>query len=555
MTSDAKNRPNTAQTRIRLVCDGTPVVIECQHERWVVADEQALRAELTVLRGLGGGSRAIDRALGVCGALNACLIYPDEATSLNKQLAALEERQTKRFRHSDVERRIAITQACAWLNTEGAWRWLLWMLPKRLERSLRRTPWVVPGWHGWQENIATYWDGDGNFAKWLDDEFWDRLEDHPDERFIQLSVATDPQADPALLSMLAGSVHREINDLVATNPSTPADALESLARVRARNWTPLALVGLRVLQNSKVPPRLLETVAMEEVARRADFDDDDVALAYIRWAVSHPKAPSRLLAKIERELTTGGTAREAIRANIADHPKASARLLLRMSTDASPRVRAAVARNPKASAQLLGRLANDRNRRVRAAAADHSAVSPELLATLAHDAVPMVRSSVAHNGATPRSTLDLLTADNTGWVAAAAAANPGTSASAATAAQRRLIDAGDVLAQYAVYSRENTDADLLVELSQHPDEYMRFCVAGHPNTPQRAFEHLMNRALECDDKELLEELMDNPALPQAERTRGASVWGPMQPRPPRRMTAEARKRLAARKKQQTDLRA
>ena len=547
MTTVTKDRGETAQTRIRLVCDGTPVVIECRHERCVVADEEALRAELTVLRGLGGGTQAVDRALGVCGALNACLIYPDEATSLNKQLGALEDRQPRRFFRSDHERQIAITQACAWRSSEGAWRWLLWMLPKRLEPSLRRTRWVVPGWHGWEDR-GRHWEFNGNFANWLDDEFWERLAGHPDGRFSELAIATNPRADPALLSALAGSEHIEIRELVATNPSTPADALEHLVRQRPGSWHPSVRVGLRVLQNAKAPPRLLEAVAMDEVARRGDFDDGDVALTYIDWAVAHPKAPSRLLAKIERELTTGGKSRETIRTVIARHRKASPRLLLRMSTDPSWRVRAAVARNPKTTPQLLDRIGNDRNRRVRAAAADHPATPPGLLATLAHDAVAQVRRSVAHNGSTPRSALDLLSLDNAGDVTAAAAGNPGTSPSAANAAQRRLIDTDDEFRRHALFWREDTDADLLLELAQDLDGLMLFCVAGHPNTPHEAFEHLMDRALECDDEALLDVLMHNPALPRTERTRGASVWSPIQQRPPRRMTAEARKKLAARKR-------
>ena len=545
VTFDECGKRNDVETRLRLVCDGTPVVIESRQGRWDVADEGALRAELAVLSGLGAAGQAIDRALGVCSALNACLIYPDEAKTLNKQLAALDNHLPRHFYRVDREQQIAITQACAHLNSEGAWRWLLWMLPKRLEPSLRRTSWIVPGWYGW-ERRGMYWEFDGSFARWLDDEFWDRLADHPDERFSQLSIATNPKSASAFLAAFAGSAHIEIRELVALNPSTPADALERLVRRHHGFREPVTRVGLRVLQNPKVPPNLLSAVATAEVRRHDDFLDDDADFAYINWAVAHPGAPGRLLAEVERDLTSGGRSQELILVTIASHPKASLRLLRRLAADASHKVRATVACNHKAPPVLLTELGKDRNRRVRSAVAANPATPPEALTTLSSDAVHRVRYATACNRSTPQRVLDLLTRDKASDIAAEAAANPSTSPDAATAAQQRLIDCADDLRGNAVCWREDTPADLLQRLSADPDLDVRFCVAAHTNTPHEAFAQLVNEALVRDDQDLLDVLLCNPSLPRPLRDQVWPALRRLHKRTPRRFTIEARKKRAAR---------
>lgn len=553
-TASSNHQRAEAEARLRLVCDGTPVVIERIGERWVVADEGALRAELAVLHGLGAGGHAVDRALGVCAALNACLIYPDEVGSLNKQLAALDNHRPERFHWVDSERQIGLTQACAWLNTQGAWQWLLWMLPKRLEPSLERTSWVVPGWYGW-ERRGQYWEFNGNFAHWLDDDFWQRLADHPDGRFGELAVASDPRAEPARLSELADSEHIEIRDLVAVNPSTPPDTLENLLRRRPNYWIDESRVALRALQNSKTPPGLLAEVVSDEIERQHRFTDHGVNFAYLSWAVAHPRVPARMLTLVEQRLSSRCEGRQSVRGNLAVHPKASPRLLGRLARDPSRHTRARVASHRKVPPELLSQLAHDRSWRVREAAASHAAAPPELLAALAHDQKSRVRRAAGANRSTPQHILDLLTRDDASDVVAAAVCNPGTSADAATAAQRRILDGDDDWRAFTIRERENTPAELLRQLPADPDYDVRYWVASHSNAPAETLELLVEEALAHDDQSLLDALWKNLSLPEAQLERVCAALRELRERPPRRFTSEAQKKQAARSRAERERRA
>lgn len=546
----APDRRSIAEARLQLTCDGVRVQLEQRQGRWAVVDEESLRAELSVLDGLGAAGHTMGRALGICGALNACLIYPDEAKRLNRQLAELEERSPQRFRLTHYEEQLAITQACAWLSTEGAWRWLLWMLPKRLEEALQRTSWIVPGWHGWARR-GMYWEFNGSFAHWLDDEFWNRMANHPDERFSQLAVASDPKAAPELLEKLADSVHVEIRDLAAVNPSTPGEAVERLVRRRPRYSGADVRVSLRALQNPSASPALLEEVATSELRRQDWLDDGDVGFTYLVWAVVHPRMPSRLLTRLERELTAGDRGRRTVRGCIARHRKSSPRLLRRLSADDSHSVRASVAQNSTAPPELLAELASDRHRRVRMEVAAHAATPPEALAILARDSVSSVRIAVARSLATPQAVLDGLTLDHHDTVATAAATNPSTSPQAAIAAQQRLIESTEDWAHLVcclICEREDTPSHLLEQLAQESDPGASVCVAAHPSTPGSVLKREVDDALARDDQDVLRALWLNEALPDAERERVQPALRILHQRPPRRMTAEARKLHEARRR-------
>ncbi len=310
-----------AEQHVRLVCDRTPVSIDWRRGRWVVADESALRAEVDMLGRLGDNSMSVDRALAVCGALNACLIYPDEAHSLNRRLAGLERRSPQRFRFTGYEDVIALTQACAWLSTEGAWRWLLWILQRRLEPSMLQTPWRGPGWR----HLDRPWLFETDVAPWLDDEFWDRMASHPDERFRQLAIASDPRADPERLEGLGCSLHSEIRELVAANPSTPLDFISRLAQEEhwsaAGRWLPLP--QLRALEHPMLPAEDIEQVVLRWLDPASSCETArDAASLYevVLRAVSHPNVSSRTLSRVERRYVGGsGVNREHIRQMIAEH--------------------------------------------------------------------------------------------------------------------------------------------------------------------------------------------------------------------------------------------
>ena len=546
------NGIETEGDRLRLLCEGMQVAIEYRNGRWGVANEAALRAELAVLGSLGGPAGVLDRAHGVCAALNACLIYPDEAGTLNKQLAALESRSPSRFYQTDFEQRIALTQACAWLNTEGAWRWLLWMMPKRLEPSLERTPWVVPGWYGWERN-GIYWDMNENFAIWLDEAFWTQMARHPDVRFAQLAVASNPSAPPAALSELVDAEHPEIRELVALNPSTPAQALGRLAGTRNYyNW-PETRICLRVLQNKNTPPALLKRVAdahLPALARDRDGTKhpDEVSFGSVTWAVIHPKMPRRGLTEVQRRIQSDTAERETVLAAALRHPNSAPKMLKRLANDRSHKVRAGIAMNPKASADLLARLAADRHRSVRAAVAGHPGALPDTLQALADDVTAHVRVAVARNEATPEPVLDQLTRDADPAVVVFAVLNPSLGSAAARAAQLRVLDELDEGRVVTICCREDTAADILrraVDAIGDDNDFL-YCFASHPNAPVDLLQPIIDTAVEEGDSYLLGEILSNPNLPSTERCQTADALRRLAPRDPRRTTSKSRKKQKAR---------
>ena len=541
-----RGREATTESPIRLICDATPIVLECVQGRWIVRDESSLRAEQTMIHSLGAPSLGVERARGISSALNACLIYPDEAKTLNRQLSTLDDLRPQHLDRLDHEQRIALTQACAHLHTEGAWRWLLWMLPKRLEPSLRRTPWVLPGWFGW-DLPHQQWEFNSNFACWLDDDFWEHMAAHPDERFAQLAVVTDPKADPARLAEIAFSSHIEIRDLVAVNPATPAETLEVLSEDGQASSSPRRLC-LRVLQNSKTPPRLLKEIARHELQREPYMDDEPTIRAYIQWAVLHPQAPSGLLTEAAAGPLTSAREDTVARKFVAGHSRTSQRVLLLLAEDADHEVRAEVAANPRCPGDLLAVLGQDRRREVRVAAADNPATPAEVLERLADDRVRKVRTFVAANRSTPTRVLDRLTLDDDSYVVAAAVSNSHTTPDVADIEQRRLFDTDDNARAAAACWRDDTPSDLLRRLAEDPDVEMRLCAAAHPNTPTGVLERLIEDGIDRNDEDLLHTLADNHSCPRSARKRARSALGLDRERPPRRLTREADNKRAARKR-------
>ena len=554
MTTTANSRSETrrrgleatTESPIRLICDATPVVLEYVQGRWIVRDEASLHAEQTMIHNLGSASRGVERARGISSALNACLIYPDEAKTLNRQLSTLDDLRPQHFGRLDDEQRIALTQACAHLHTEGAWRWLLWMLPKRLEPSLRRTPWILPGWFGW-ELPHQQWEFNSNFACWLDDDFWEHMAAHPDERFAQLAVATDPKADPARLAAMAFSSHIEIRDLVAVNPATPAETLDVLSADGEAPSSSQRLC-LRVLQNSKTPPKLLKEIARHELQKEPCMDCEPTIRAYIQWAVLHPQAPSGLLTEAAAGPLTSAREDTVARKFVAGHSRTSQRVLHLLAEDADHEVRAEVAANPRSPGDLLAVLGQDRRREVRVAAAANPATPAEVLERLADDRVRRVRTGVAANHSTPTRVLDRLALDNDSYVVAVAVSNPHTTPDIADIEQRRLFDTGDDARAAAARWRDDTPSDLLRRLAEDPDVEMRLCAATHPNTPPDVFERLSEDGIDRSDEDLLRTMADNHSCPGSVRKRACSALGFGQERPPRRLTREADNKRAARER-------
>ncbi len=439
---------------LRLMCENTPIYLRFEDNHWSVVDESTLRAEMSVLSGLGADTNGLDRALGVCAALNAYLIYPDEATSLNRQLAALEKRRPSRFYRVDHESRIALTTACAFMHTEGAWRWLLWMLPKRLEPSCGSCWGVVPGAFGWKE-LDYHWEQNSNFVYWLNDEFFEAMAHHRDERFAQLIVATDPDAAPKALRKLASSQHWEIRDLVAYNRNTPHDVLLSLFEPTTGSLSDITLqkLRMRLMQRISPPAKLFKLVSEEYLTKRLMSPVPSPtcyaqALAHrarmeisviLQYVVHNAEVPTKILNKIACGLSPEYPNAEDILGTIAAHRRTSRTSLRRLSKDQNPKVREAVARNPKASPEVIDRLSRDGKHSVRAAVAQRLDAGADRLEWLASDKAVRVRRFVALHTSTPSHVLESLTFDPDRWVVLHAIANPNLSAESAYFAQKRLL--------------------------------------------------------------------------------------------------------------------
>ena len=395
-----------AEARLRIVCDGMRVTFEQRQGCWSVADEAALRAESAVLAGFGATSRTLDRALGVCSALNAGVDLP-AATKLNRRLAALDDACPTNFPRLSRDAWPALAHACAGLRTEGAWRWLLWMLPKRLEPCLGveadEVPelWVAPGWYGWLYP-RKHWEFDESLVDELGPRFWQRIERHPDERIAQLGLAVDPDADPTALAALAAhSPHIEILDLVAVNPSTPLGVVEKIVKEWAGHSVWQAVTCQRAVQNPAVTDELL-LVAVEraiELKRRVreryptpcllslKWECNDI----VAWAASNPKAPNVLLESATRELSRPDVRHAAALKAIARHPNATASVRRQLANSENIGVRAAVAHSPATPLDLLAHLSNDPIAKVRAATAENPATPLTALQRLALDRIESVR--------------------------------------------------------------------------------------------------------------------------------------------------------------------
>ena len=423
-----------AEARLRIVCDGMRVTFEQRQGCWSVADEAALRAESAVLAGFGATSRTLDRALGVCSALNAGVDLP-AATKLNRRLAALDDACPTNFPRLSRDAWPALAHACAGLRTEGAWRWLLWMLPKRLEPCLGveadEVPelWVAPGWYGWLYP-RKHWEFDDSLVDELGPRFWQRIERHPDERIAQLRLAVDPDADLAALAALAAhSPHIEILDLVAVNPSTPLGVVEKIVKEWAGHSVWQAVTCQRAVQNPAVTDELMLVAAERaiEVKRRhreryptprllsLKWECNDI----VAWAASNPKAPNVLLGRWSAIGVRPRLQASDLRFRVHQTPKGDfPTTLLESATRelSRPDVRhaaalKAIARHPNATASVRRQLANSENIGVRAAVAHSPATPLDLLAHLSNDPIAKVRAATAENPATPLTALQRLALD------------------------------------------------------------------------------------------------------------------------------------------------
>ena len=490
----------------RVVLDGVEVALERRSGVWCVSGEERLASEARLLDVLGQPNEALGRARGVAAALNADLVRPDQVGGLARRLALLWMMGPYGYSRLGADERDALAAACTCLASDASFGFLSWVLAKRLEPALGRTPWMPPGWHSW--NSAARWEFDSGVARRLGPGFFDAMAAHADRRFADLAVATDPDADPQRLGELAAGGDAQLRDLVAVNPATPIEALLQLSSAPVRSFSD-AFDRLRVLQNPSTPAWLVAVAALGPVDvhyREPEWRYGSAEVFQRVWGALHPRAPMTLL----RDLASHSD--PTVRATVARTPRTPARVLEALAPSLDTEVRAGVAHNPRAPARLLEALAADKHRTVRAAVAANPAAPAGALRRLAGDAVAAVRAEAAMNEATPPGALRVLCDDADVLTAAAAAANPGTHRTAMSPISERLARADVWLARAIAADLAETPAALLGLLAADPHREVREAAAGNPRTPPQALWALARRAEADQDLAILLELLDNDAL-------------------------------------------
>ena len=526
----------------RVVLDGVEVTLERRDGVWVVVGEERLASEARLLDVLDQPNEALERARGVVAALNADLVRPDQVSGLARRLASGWTRGSHGYGRLRVDERDALAVACAHLDVvEGVWDFVCWVLAKRLEWSLRRVAWVPPGRHAWLG--ATCWEFDTALDRCLGAEFFAAMAAHPDQRFRDLVVATDPAADPQQLADLVRCGDENLRDLIAVNPSTPVDTLEALSRHAAHDYAEVC-VRLRVLQNPSTPPDLIAQAAVARTTiplwerrwRRTTAD----ALQR-SWAILHPRCPSSLL----RDLTSHSD--PAVRATVAGSRRAPARVLEALAPSLDADVRAAVAANPNTPQVLLERAAADPHRSVRAAAASNPNTPRVLLERLAADPVAMVRRAAAANPAAAPGVLRALCDDADIGVAVAAAQNPGTERGSMAPVVVRLAHHSSWWARAVAAELPDTPTELLARLAADTDRDVRRTVATITRTPPDALERIAARARSENDHDMLLTLLGNRSVDGELRDRVAEECIELAGPPPQQsMTPTERRRWATR---------
>lgn len=530
----------------RVVLDGVEAVLVRRDGTWSVTDEERLASESRLLSALDQPYETLERARGVVAALNADLVRPDQLSALAQRLAWTRLRSPDRYGHLALDERDALAVACAHLGGDEVLDFLSWVLSKRLEWPLRRTPWVRPGWHHWTGHSGGGWEFDTTMEARLGAGFFDALAAHRDERFSDLAVFTDPAADPDRLAERAQGADDKMLDLVAVNPATPVETLKHLGCVDVVVSSIEEFRGrMRVLQNPSAPGWLVALAATAPIANRLENHPHyrcDTASAQRFWAVLHPRAPIRLL----RELASCCYPR--VRATVGRTERTPARVLELIAHSFSPHERAAVAANPAAPGHLLERLAADPRREVRATAAANRAACPEVLERLAADQVAAVRRAAAANRQTPPGVLRRLCEEPDMLIAAAAAGNPATQQTAMGVVAARLASARQRQARRVAAAMPDTPPRVLAGLAADPDAAVRIAVAQNTQAPAATLRRIAERAITERDRATLFALIGNPAVDG--ELRGLVAEGCIDtsgPPPQRFMTPADRRRWATRR--------
>lgn len=227
---------------------------------------------------------------------------------------------------------------------------------------------------------------------------------------------------PLVLEILADDSDEEIRASVAANPTAPRAILMALSRDRRPD------VRAAVAANPASPPALLGTMGNDEPT-------------VLRGLAAAPGVPAHVLVPLlhhpDAEVRTAAAANSSL----------PLRELVAASTSQDPAGRSGAASNIGLPPKFVALLAGDANCGVRARIARRDDLPIALADALSHDSEPEVRDAVLYSSATPSDRL---------------------------LATKRSHHASRV-----AMSRR-TPAVVLIELTSHPDPYVRKSVARNP---------------------------------------------------------------------------
>lgn len=196
---------------------------------------------------------------------------------------------------------------------------------------------------------------------------------------------------------------RESDDLVGLNPiGRPVDvaALKPYEKIDVARDVRTDPATLRELYRTGVPmvrQRVLENVnTPEDVIQNADYKDLSMLSGELNYIKRLPDATLDRLSTDKYE---------TVRADVAEHPCASAGTLSRLARDEKDSVRGYVTRNPNTDSATLDRLAHDKNPWVRAGVAGNPNARSQTLMTLASDEDDRVLYQIAVNPNSPKRAL------------------------------------------------------------------------------------------------------------------------------------------------------
>jgi uncharacterized protein YceK len=193
---------------------------------------------------------------------------------------------------------------------------------------------------------------------------------------------------------------------LATNPATPLDIVETLAR----NGDPVSRT--KAMQSGRLSPSTTRELLLEW-AELAPGAVPGWAMLYSsmgefilrKCAASHPATPPGTLSQLATNMAW------KIREAVASNPSTPADTLELLSRSGLDGVKHAVAGNPATPPAALIALSRDQSNGVRLSVAANSNTPAEALVRLSSDSDFYVRRRVAANGNTPTSVLEMLKMD------------------------------------------------------------------------------------------------------------------------------------------------